>query len=743
MQHIDLTLLQEGHDTTAITAVALSPLGNDAFTLTITPELLQSLKKWKQILDACYKPDPDAQPRHNDQPPAISTHRQRQLRHSETELRDFLHDWLQEPQWIVLQRLLAALPGLPLRLRLHTSSTQAALIRLPWETLRLDRPIWRLATRAPQSPISSDRPIRRPRLLLLVGDETHLQLDAEVAQLQRLQTRGGLELTILRGPSSSPAALAAQLRDPHGWDVLAYLGHSKDDQRDGGRLRLSDGSWLSGQQLRQQLEHAALPQRPALVLLNSCLGLDLANSCLAAGVAWVVCFRDKVPDQGASQAFGSLLQQLLIGQPLTQAVATVQRQLSESGPAGCALQLSAVSADTAPPLQLPLDRSQRFRLRLASSRPSQLLVAVIGVCLALAMDVAPTKPPSSYLLDRRLWLQWQWRQLTRQPGPNLPALPVLLLDDALQDQLGPSHKTEIVSRPALAAVLRLVNPAAVPVIGLDVVLDEAPDQEKLLLEQLIRQQQRLTVIGYFGEGSDVEGAGRRSQQRLPSGPTIQQGDVQVTTDGTRGSNTHPFPEPLQLVQDLQPESFAARLAQTQAGNRTLTLPSQDTVIDWSLNWRDLIRVLPRDTSSLARIRQELQTLKEPLFLIGTNGRIQKETDLFWAPSALIEAGSLAKTWGGNARQLPGPVLQAVLIQSLRLQHWLTPVHTNTATALTAGLGVLLAAGWSRRRQRLPPLLLLSGLAIPLTLQLAISQRILVPLVLPLVTLTTITLIRRD
>ena len=89
------------------------------------------------------------------------------------------------------------------------------------------------------------------------------------------------------------------------------------------------------------------------------------------------------------------------------------------------------------------------------------------------------------------------------------------------------------------------------------------------------------------------------------------------------------------------------------------------------------------------------------------------------------------------------LVQAVLIQSLNLGHWLTPLSQKLCTGAAAGLGVLLAALFERRRDRLIAISLIALVSCPIAFSLAIWQLWLVPLLLPLLALTTTTVSRND
>jgi hypothetical protein len=106
-----------------------------------------------------------------------------------------LGQWFEQDRWLPLHRALRLQPALPLRLRVAPELRK--LEELPWESLPLDRPLWRLPPQDPPQPVAVPR-ARRARLLLLVGYEQELDLQSEVEELQDLAQRGRQLLRILR-----------------------------------------------------------------------------------------------------------------------------------------------------------------------------------------------------------------------------------------------------------------------------------------------------------------------------------------------------------------------------------------------------------------------------------------------------------------------------------------------------------------------------------------------------------------
>lgn len=717
-----LDLLLQGRADGALQASLASGDGLCSFALQLPPALQQAYGAWRHRFLAHHGGG------------AVSAE---VLQHYSSQLLRLLREWLQQPAWQPLQQALSREPKEPLRLRF--AEVPPWLEQLPWEALTpaIGRPLWRLAERdgaAPADPPAPRRLQRQPRLLLLVGDETGLSLQAEIESLQRLQRRGRLQLTLLRGPACNQAAIRGALGDGAGWDGLIFLGHSAADATAGGRLQLGDGSWLTADVLQADLQQAARLGL-ALVLLSSCSGLDLARSAVAAGCSWAVCFREPVPCAAASLAFRTLLMAMERGALLQEALAEAEERLEQQGPVSTALLLSLLAAPTALPCRLPLRRRRQLQLRLSGSSRAQALAAIGAVALAGMGALVPWNPLSTYLLDRRLLMQQQWRLLTDQQGPPLAPIAVLLIDPHSSSAAPPpaapadgSAAAGRLSRRRLAEILQRTPPAQVPRLGLDVVLDR-PSPDDAHLAAVLRQQRRqLVVSGWFGPEAAVPGSGTNSQRLPPrlqgSGLVVRQ--LEVNTPGRlQGGAAQPLP--LRLQEPLNAAHFAGALS----GRPAPLLPAE-AVIDWSLPWQRLLqRVEP----------EALPQLAAEVLVVGSNGLVDPaHPDLFVAPGAAAEA--LALLSGGSRREVPGALVQAALTQTIGHRLWLTPLPLLPITALFSGLGVVLAAALESRRWRLAVLALAWLVVVPLALQLAVSSQLLWPLLLPLLALSATALLRR-
>jgi hypothetical protein len=193
--------------------------------------------------------------------------------------------------------------------------------------------------------------------------------------------------------------------------------------------------------------------------------------------------------------------------------------------------------------------------------------------------------------------------------------------------------------------------------------------------------------------------------------------------------------PLQLHHGLWGKHFAVAVSKNPVGQ----IPSE-SIIDWSINWQSMITPM--------RDRQSLEKLRAPILLVGSNGygvnTTNSRKDVFVAPWAAKRALSSLEQADST---IPGVLVQAVLAQSVAMHHWLTPLLQSATAALAAGLGVILAALETRRSRQLLWLGVIAIATTVVALQIAVTPLVggtlfLIPLVLPLATLTAVVLSRR-
>ena len=721
MVNINLVIRQGANNPSGLQVFITAPGCNNAFAVPEPNQLYELQKSWRHRFL-----------KHHD-PAFVWPQGAAVVKTYSNQLRLALQQWIESPDWQPLQQLLVALPNLPLTLRLE--QVKAELYSLPWESLCLQRRIWRVDGNGLSNIKQVTLQARKPRVLLVVGAEQGLNLDGEINQLMQLQRSGRIQLTMLRAEHCSAISLNKALTESSGWNAALFLGHSNSGPM-GGVLHLGDGSQINGQSLESHLAIAA-KNGLRLLMFNSCSGLQLASVAARAGINWSICFLELVPSKAAATAFAELLTGLETGADLVTSLAKTKATLASNEYfEGCDLLLASVATSDAEEFKLPLRRRRQLLLRLASSSRHQAIAAVAFTAVALLMELNPSNLVNTYLLDRRLDVQRAWRQLVKQPGPQVDIsnkpIPVLLLDQATFQSLGVPAVADHTSRYALAEVLKRTPPDQVPLVGLDVLIDQPRSGTNQLAEVIQKQPGRRVVAGYLSPYSDPsQGAVGNMwfQSSILNKVGMKSADLAV---GTAARDGLLKPVPLHTQYAISKENFAGALSKPPQS----FLPS-DRIIDWSLNWANWVYLV--QPAGLA-------SLRNPILLVGTNGRLgENAVDLFAAPATV--QGALQRgdkpIWDGNAREVPGVLVQAVLIQTLNLGHWLTPISQTLCTGAAASLGVLLAAFYEQRRNRLIAVALIALISCPLAFSLAIWQLWLVPLLLPLLALTTTTVSRND
>lgn len=356
-------------------------------------------------------------------------------------------------------------------------------------------------------------------------------------------------------------------------------------------------------------------------------------------------------------------------------------------------------------------------LRASSFAPRQIVAAFALLGLALFCDLDPSNPLNRYLLDRRLLVQKVWRERTAQPGPLREPLAVVLLQS----------DAPTLPRQEITRLLRAATPERYPRIALDVVMDRIGASRQAtqeLVDVLTRQRREAVYIGTFDSRSRARGVGVMSNPL----PAVVRAGAQPRNlaIGTAAGPVTVKLVPLQLVRAVGPDSMAAAIA----GDARTSMPV-DAVLDWSLAWDAMVKVvpIPSQTSS-----------GEPMLIVGRlSDGSGPDPDLFTTPAAFQ---SERPVWGGAALEMPGAVLLAVVAQSIRLRHWLTPVPQVLMVAAAVGSGLILSSFCQQRGRSLLLLVVVLPLAGLMAVQLAVSATVLVPVVLPALAVSSMLLLRK-
>ncbi|MDY6939949.1 MAG: CHAT domain-containing protein [Cyanobacteriota bacterium] len=237
------------------------------------------------------------------------------------------NEWLSSVQFAAIDR--------HLRTYLHPENTVRILIetdnfelrQFPWNLWDFwqDFPRAELALSTPKfnPPVHRDARSGPMRILAVLGNADRLQLDSDLAELQKLPDA---ELVLLQEPT------CAQISDrlwKQEWDIFFFAGHSATThQGKVGTLEIGQDRVLRMGDLEHALRHA-IGRGLQLAIFNSCDGLGILGELESLGlhVPQLVVMREPIPDRVAHQFLGSFLQAFARGEPLHLAVREAREQL--------------------------------------------------------------------------------------------------------------------------------------------------------------------------------------------------------------------------------------------------------------------------------------------------------------------------------------------------------------------------------------------------------------------------------
>ncbi|NEO30193.1 MAG: CHASE2 domain-containing protein [Symploca sp. SIO3C6] len=198
--------------------------------------------------------------------------------------------------------------------------------RLPWETWELvpeDLPseilptdilrIARIPIATRQEYVESHSHLRsgKPRILVVLGDNTGLDLDEDkqtVKALKRVAQFKFFDWQQQDGVENLKAALANEIADERGWDALFFMGHSNETEVTDGELAIAPNTYVSIDQIKDYLS-TAKENGLRFCLFNSCEGLQIANRLANLGLQ-VAVMREPIYDDVAHVFLRQFCQEL-------------------------------------------------------------------------------------------------------------------------------------------------------------------------------------------------------------------------------------------------------------------------------------------------------------------------------------------------------------------------------------------------------------------------------------------------
>jgi CHASE2 domain-containing sensor protein len=434
------------------------------------------------------------------------------------------HHWLRSAQLYEVRAAIASftkqhyLENSPLsQVEIFLTCQPLDLAKLPWEA-------WEIGTefattgkirllRTPaniQETVTNSHPHRRgkARVLAILGDDTGLNFKADKAAVKSLASVAEIEF-IGWQPGQDIEQLKQQIvqaiADNRGWDILFFAGHSNETKLTGGQLAIAPNVALALTELAPSLT-VAKQRGLQFALFNSCNGLSIANSLIDLGLSQVAVMREPIHNRVAQEFLVGFLQAVAsykdVGEALIQACQYLKLEKHLTYPSAYLIPSLFCHPDA------KLFRLEAFgikqQLQAWLPRGKEAIALAIIIILSLLPDV------QDFLLERRIWLQSIYRQITHQiPVQTPPPVVLIQIDkESLNKANIDARKINPLDRQYLASLIDKLSTLNPQIIGLDYVLDSPTNEDPALakaVDRAIDQNGTKFVFATISKGNEEIG----------------------------------------------------------------------------------------------------------------------------------------------------------------------------------------------------------------------------------------------
>jgi hypothetical protein len=382
------------------------------------------------------------------------------------------------------------------------------LARLPWEAWEIGKEfdtnsrirIFRTPPNirwAPQTGKST------ARILAILGDDTGLNFAKERKALAQCQKQIQVEFVGWQPGKSSQqlsAEIRSALRDPQGWDVLLFFGHSNETDLMGGVISIAPDAHLQMQEIAEDLQ-IAKEQGLQFALFNSCSGLSIADTLINLGLSQVVVMREAIHNHVAQEFLVQFLQSLADYHDAADSLRSACKFLKVEQ------NFTYPSAYLIPSL-FRHPAAQVFRLQRKPSvlqraigllRPNKVEAIALGLILFLSSYL----PVHDYLVSWRILVQSFYRDFTDQIDPSAAVVPPPVLLVQIDEESIRKAKIAIprpMDREFVAQIVQRLAELDAQTIGIDILFDrygENPQDDLRLasaLRNAVEQHQTELVV---------------------------------------------------------------------------------------------------------------------------------------------------------------------------------------------------------------------------------------------------------
>ncbi|AOY79343.1 CHASE2 domain-containing protein [Moorena producens JHB] len=316
-------------------------------------------------------------------------------------------------------------------------------------------------------PVSSkqiDQSRNRVRILAILGDDTGINIQKDLALLQ--EELPDAEILPLISPQKKQ--LSQELWEKK-WDILFFAGHSFTQRKNcQGRFYINQDESITIEELKYGLTNA-IKNGLKLAIFNSCDGLGLAAELVSLPISTTLVMRERVPDEVAQKFLRYFLNAFAtkkksISDSVWESRKRLQEEVEDNYP--CASWLPVIFQH--PALKPPTweDLTKPVYLKHKPKLSTVLLVSLIVTIAVITMrSLGLLQESELHAFDHLIGL--------RPPEKRDERVLVIAVDEPdiqYQKKMGWSPKGSL-SDTALAQLLRKLNPYQPRVIGLDIYHD--------------------------------------------------------------------------------------------------------------------------------------------------------------------------------------------------------------------------------------------------------------------------------
>lgn len=539
----------------------------------------------------------------------------RQLVQAEAELLAVFQRWLRREELYEIRAKIAGESSpdrIPLTLFITCSGE---LERLPWETWEIGAEfgcqveIARNPINITNSPHNVSKKLSKPRILAILGDDTGLDFQGDRQSLKTLHQVAEIEIVTWNSQQSTveiKQQIQQALTDARGWSVLLFAGHSSETAITGGELAVAPNVALSIKELEFELKIA---QKNGLqfALFNSCCGLSIAKSLIDLGFGQVAVMREPIHNQVAQVFFVKFLEALADYQNVQQALMRTSNYLKHQENLAYPSAYLIPSLLCHPDAQLYRIQPWGWQQQLKKWVPSRYeAISLSALCI---LSIMP--PVQNYLLDKRTLVQSIYRDLTGQLPTTKAPVTLVHIDQQSLSNAGIERPVPM-DRTYLASLINRLVAADTEIIGIDYLLDRnQPANDPILAQSIYQGVKQNKTWFIFGAYQQTDG------QEVGVIPTTNIGNRNWTLQGyTDSLPTHmsllpesatctqacPFTYLLAMVEQVNQESTPLR---PNINSKTNLRNAVYDYVEAQPNYQFLQQTkLPRITTFVQYLRQQ-------------------------------------------------------------------------------------------------------------------------------------------